>query len=63
MMEEIAKKEKIDVTDKEREEETERLAKMYQMTKEELVKAFGGKDMVGYDLKMRKALEFLKENN
>ena len=36
---------------------------MYQMTKEELVKAFGGKDMVGYDLKMRKALEFLKENN
>ena len=63
MMEEIAKKEKIDVTDKEREEETERLAKMYQMTKEELVKAFGGKDMVGYDLKMRKALQFLKENN
>ena len=63
MMEEIANKEKIEVTDKEREEETDRLAKMYQMTKEELIKAFGGKDMIGYDLKMRKALEFLKENN
>ena len=63
MMEEIAKLENIEVTDKERDEEAERLAIMYNMTKEELIKAFGGKDMVGYDLKMRKALEFLKENN
>lgn len=63
MMEEIAKKEKFEVTDKERDEEADRLAKMYQMTKEELIKAFGGKDMISYDLRMRKALEFLKENN
>ena len=63
MMEEIARLEKIEPTEKERDEEADRLAKMYQMTKDELIKAFGGNDMIGYDLKMRKALELLKEYN
>jgi hypothetical protein len=33
------------------------------MTKDELVNAFGGKDMIKYDLKMRRTIELLKENN
>ena len=63
MLEEIADIEKIDATDEEVEEETEKLAQMYQMTKEELINAFGGKEMIKYDLKMRRTIEFLKENN
>ncbi len=63
MLEEIANKENIIVTLEEVDEEIDRLAQLYQMTKEELVKAFGSKDMVQYDLKMRRTMEFLKENN
>ena len=33
------------------------------MTKDELIKGFGGTDMIKYDQKMRKTIEFLKENN
>ena len=63
MLEEISNVEKIDATDEEVDEEAERLSQMYQMTKEELVNAFGGKDIIKYDLKMRRTIEFLKENN
>ena len=63
MLESIANIEKIDASDEEVEEEAERLSQMYQMTKEELIKAFGGKEMIKYDLKMRRTIEFLKENN
>ena len=63
MMEDIANKEKIEVTDEEADKEAERLSIMYNMTKDELIKAFGGKDFLIYDTKMRKALDFLKENN
>ena len=63
MMEEIVKKEKIEATDEEADKEAERLSIMYNMTKDELIKAFGGKEYLIYDTKMRKALDFLKENN
>ena len=63
MLESIANNEKIDATDEEVDQESERLSQMYQMTKEELINAFGGKDMIKYDLKMRRTIEFLKENN
>ena len=63
MMEDIANKEKIEVTDEEADKEAERLSIMYNMTKDELIKAFGGKDFLIYDTKMRKTLDFLKENN
>ena len=63
MLESIANNEKIDATLEEVDEEAERLAQMYQMTKEELVNAFGGREMIKYDLKMRRTIEFLKENN
>ena len=63
MLEEVAKAEKIDITDKEAEEEAQKLAEKYQMEKEEFLKMFGGLDMIKYDQKMRKAIEALKENN
>ena len=61
MLEEIAKEEKIEVTDEEAETEAINLATKYQMDKDEFLKLFGGLDMVKYDLKMRQALEVLKK--
>ena len=52
MLEEIAKKEKIEIDDKEAQEE----AKKY-----EFLSAFGGIDIVKYDMRMRKAMEILKK--
>ena len=63
MLEHIAEKENLEISEEEIKEETTRLAQMYQMSEEELIGAFGGVEMVKYDLKMRKAIEFLKENN
>ena len=63
MLEEISNLESIDATDEEVDKEAEKLSEMYQMTKEELISAFGGKEMIKYDLKMRRTIEFLKENN
>lgn len=60
LLEEIAKQEKIDFTDKEVDEEAEKIAKNYGLTKEELITEFGGIEVVKYDMKMRKALEVLK---
>ena len=36
------------------------MAKNYGMSEEELLKEFGGLDMVKYDMKMRKAIEIVK---
>lgn len=63
MIEEISKIENIDVDDKEVNKEAERLAELYQMEKEELINTFGGLDMIKYDLKIRKTIDFIKENN
>ena len=60
MLEEIAKEEKIEISDKEADEEAEKLATKYQMKKDEFLKLFGGIDMIKYDAKMRKAIEVLK---
>ena len=62
LLEEIAEAEKIETTDKEVEEDIERISKMYNVEKDEFVKMIGGTDMIKYDVRMRKALEFLKEN-
>lgn len=62
LLEEIAEKEKIEATDKDVEEDIERISKMYNVEKDEFVKMIGGTDMIKYDVRMRKALEFLKEN-
>ncbi len=63
LLEEIAKAEKINPTSKEVEKEATDLAKKYKMGKDDFLKEFGGLEMIKYDLKMRRAIEVLKENN
>ena len=63
LIEAVAEKEKIEVTDEETEKDADEMAKNYGISKEELVNAFGGMDVLKYDSKMRKTLNFLKENN
>lgn len=60
MLEEIAKVEGIQVTDEDAEKQATELAEKYQMKKEEFLKAFGGLEMVKYDLEMHQAMEVLK---
>lgn len=62
-LEEILKLEKVEVTDQEVEEEIKSLANKYSMKEEELLKAIGSKEMIHYDLEMRKVIEILKEAN
>ena len=63
MLEELKKMENVEVKDEEVDKEIEEMAKKYNMKKEEFVKAFGGEDMVKYDLEIRKVIELLKEYN
>ena len=60
MLEEIAKQEKIEISDEKANEEAEKLAERYQMPKDEFLKAFGGIEMIKYDLQMRAAIDVLK---
>ena len=61
MLEEIAKVENIEVSEEEASNEALEMASKYQMKKEELIQAFGGLDMIKYDVKMKKTLELLKD--
>jgi len=63
LLEAIKKDEKIEVTDEEASKEADSLATKYNMGKEEFLNLFGGIEMVKYDLEMRKAIEFIKDNN
>lgn len=63
MLEEIAKLEKVEVSDDEAEKEAADLATKYNMSKEELLKNFGGIEMIKYDLEVRKVIDLLKELN
>lgn len=60
MLEEIVKQEKIKISDEKVNEEADALAEKYQMKKDEFLKAFGGLDMIKYDLEMRSAIDVLK---
>ena len=62
MLEEIAKAEKIEISDDEAKEEAGKMAKNYQMETDKFLKNFGGLEIVKYDMKMRKAMEILKED-
>ena len=59
----VKENEKITVEDKEVDEEIKKLCDQYQMTEEEFLKMYGSKDMMKYELEVRKTLDFLKENN
>ena len=63
MLEEIKTQEKIEITDEDVEKEAEDSAKKYNMKKEDFIKAMGGKDMVRYDLEVKKTIDLLKELN
>lgn len=60
-IDEIIEKEKIDATDEEAEKDAEEKAKKHNMNKDEYIKAFGGLEMLKYDIKVQKVLEILKK--
>lgn len=63
MLEEISKEEKVEISEEDASKEALELAEKYNMKKDELLKAFGGLEMIQYDLEMRKVIELLKEYN
>lgn len=63
MLEEITNLEKIEVSVEEAEKEAEKMAKNYQMEKDEFLKQIGGLEMIQYDLEMQKAIDTLKKLN
>ena len=60
MLEEIAKVEKIDVTDEMVNKEVESIAERYNMPKDEFLKVAGGTEMIKYDLTMKAAMDVIK---
>ena len=63
LLEAIAKEENIEVSDEEAHHELHHMCEHYHMTEEELMKEIGSLEVVKYDVRMKKALEVLKENN
>lgn len=63
LIEEVAKAEKIEFTEKEVEAKAKEMAENYGITVEELIKAYGTMDIVKYDMTMHRALEIIKEGN
>ena len=63
MLEELLTLENVKVEDKDVDKEVEEMSKKYQMKPDDFLKAFGGKEMVQYDLEIRKVIELLKEYN
>ena len=55
--------EEIEVTDEEADKDATEMATNYGISKDELIEAFGGMEVLKYDSKMRKTLKFLQENN
>ena len=63
LLEAIIKEEKIEIKDKDVDKEIAKIAKNYNVTEEEIMKEFGSKDVLKYNIAMEKAIEVLKENN
>ncbi len=60
-VEEIIDLEKIDATEEEIDKDAEEKSKKHGITKEEFIKAFGGREMLKYDIKVQKVIELLKK--
>lgn len=61
IIEEIIKVEKIEVSDKEIDAKVDEIAKKYNMTKEEVIKNYGGNtDYIKYDLEVNKVFDIIK---
>lgn len=63
ILETVKDLEKIEVTDKELEEELEKLAKQYNVTKEEFLDMYGEKETLRYEIEVKKVLELLTKEN
>ena len=61
MLDEIANLEKIEISDKEAKEEAEKLAKRYNVSKEEFIAQVGGIEVLKNDLRIGKAIDVLKK--
>lgn len=62
LLEAVSEKENIEVDDKESEAHLEEIANTYNIPKEDILNQIGGMEMIKFDLKMKKALEILKNN-
>lgn len=62
LLDNICEEEKIEVTDDEVKKSAKEECEKYNTSEEEFLNMFGGIDIYKYDLKMRKTIEFLKEN-
>lgn len=60
-IDEIIELEKIDATDEEANHDAEEKAKKHGMDKDEYIQAFGGLEMLKYDIKVQKVLDILKK--
>ena len=63
ILDEVARSEKIEVTDKEVDEEIENLAKRYAVSTEEFLNMYGEKEMLKYELVVKKTFELLEKEN
>ena len=63
IIDKIKKEEKIEVSEKEANDEADEICKRYEMDKNEFLSMYGGIEMLKYELEIRKVIEFLKENN
>ena len=61
MLEEIALLENVKVTDKEVDKEADKLAKQYNVSKDEFLTHFGGVEALRYDLTIQKVVDIIKE--
>ena len=61
-IEEIFDLEKVEVSNEEIDNEIKTQCKKYNVSEEELIKAFGNKDMIKYDLMVRQVIEIIKGN-
>ncbi len=59
LIEEVADKEKIEISDKDAEEEAQKMADQYAVSKEEFLTHFGGLETVKYDMRMKKAIQII----
>ena len=62
LLEEVSKKENVEVTDEEVKEEVNRISTAYNGPENEVIDMIGGEEIIKADLKMRKAVDIIKEN-
>lgn len=63
LLEKIAEAEKVEFTEEEVNNRLKEMAENYGISEEELIKAYGGVEIIKYDMKMHKALEILRDSN